>query len=106
MLHSQPVLDLLTFLLEHTFFANAICTLSQTDPPIPRPRLRVPNQLRDIRAEQLHFTLNETLIEHFAFPSPGINKVEHIYLYSVRAADADTRQDYLQQAYCLGKEFA
>lgn len=46
------------------------------------------------------------LIDDFGFRYPGIKNVEHIYFYSVSAVDAATRQNYLQQAYCLGKEFA
>jgi NAD(P)H dehydrogenase (quinone) len=45
------------------------------------------------------------LIDDFGFRYPGIKNVEHVYFYSVSAVDASTRQNYLQQAYCLGKEF-
>jgi NAD(P)H dehydrogenase (quinone) len=47
----------------------------------------------------------KSLIDDFGFRYPGIKNVEHVYFYSVSAVDAATRQDYLQQAYCLGKEF-
>jgi NAD(P)H dehydrogenase (quinone) len=46
------------------------------------------------------------LIDDFGFRYPGIKNVEHVYFYSVGEAGAATRQNYLQQAYCLGKEFA
>jgi NAD(P)H dehydrogenase (quinone) len=46
------------------------------------------------------------LIDDFGFRYPGIKNVEHVYFYSVSAVGAATRQNYLQQAYCLGKEFA
>jgi NAD(P)H dehydrogenase (quinone) len=46
------------------------------------------------------------LIDDFGFRYPGIKNVEHVYFYSVSAVDAATRQNYLQHAYCLGKEFA
>ena len=46
------------------------------------------------------------LMDDFGFRYPGIKNVEHVYFYSVAAVDAATRQSYLQQAYCLGKEFA
>jgi len=46
------------------------------------------------------------LIDDFGFRYPGIRNVEHVYFYSVGEVDASTRQNYLQQAYCLGKEFA
>jgi NAD(P)H dehydrogenase (quinone) len=48
----------------------------------------------------------KTLIDDFGFRYPGIKNVEHVYFYAVSAVDAATRQNYLQQAYCLGKEFA
>jgi NAD(P)H dehydrogenase (quinone) len=46
------------------------------------------------------------LIDDFGFRYPGIRNVEHVYFYSVSSVAASTRQDYLQQAYYLGKEFA
>lgn len=46
------------------------------------------------------------LMDDFGFRYPGIKNVEHVYFYAVGAVDAATRQAYLQQAYCLGKEFA
>jgi NAD(P)H dehydrogenase (quinone) len=46
------------------------------------------------------------LIDDFGFRYPGIKKVDHVYFYSVGAVDASVRQKYLQQAYCLGQEFA
>lgn len=46
------------------------------------------------------------LMDDFGFRYPGIKNVEHVYFYSVSEVDAATRQNYLQQAYCLGKEFA
>jgi NAD(P)H dehydrogenase (quinone) len=45
------------------------------------------------------------LIDDFGFRYPGIKNVEHVYFYSVGEVNTATRQDYLQQAYCLGKEF-
>lgn len=46
------------------------------------------------------------LIDDFGFRYSGFRNVEHVYFYSVAAVDAARRQDYLQQAYCLGREFA
>jgi NAD(P)H dehydrogenase (quinone) len=46
------------------------------------------------------------LIDDFGFRYPGIKNVEHVYFYFVGEVDAAKRQSYLQQAYCLGKEFA
>ena len=45
------------------------------------------------------------LMDDFGFRYPGIKNVEHVYFYSVSAVNAATRQNYLQQAYCLGKGF-
>ena len=46
------------------------------------------------------------LIDDFGFRYPGIRNVEHTYFYAVSSVDAVTRGNYLQRAYCLGKEFA
>jgi NAD(P)H dehydrogenase (quinone) len=46
------------------------------------------------------------LMDDFGFRYPGIKNVEHVYFYSVGCVDLSVRQGYLQQAYCLGKEFA
>lgn len=46
------------------------------------------------------------LIDDFGFRYPGIRQVEHVYFYSVSAVGADARQDYLQEAYRLGREYA
>jgi NAD(P)H dehydrogenase (quinone) len=45
------------------------------------------------------------LIDDFAFRYPGIREVEHTYFYAVNGVSADTRKEYLRQAYSLGKEF-
>src|SRR5574339_640909 len=45
------------------------------------------------------------LIDDFGFRYSGIKNVEHVYFYSVSSVEPSTRQGYLQQAYCLGKEF-
>ncbi len=44
----------------------------------------------------------KTIIDDWGLQYPGIKKVEHVYFYHV---DDATSQDYLQQAYRLGKEF-
>jgi NAD(P)H dehydrogenase (quinone) len=46
------------------------------------------------------------LMDDFGFRYPGIKNVEHVYFYAVSAVGTATRQKYLQQAYCLGREFA
>ena len=59
---SQPVLDMVMFLLEHMPPHMHLVLLSRADPPFPLSRLRVRNQLVDIRAEQLRFTLDEIAV--------------------------------------------
>jgi LuxR family maltose regulon positive regulatory protein len=56
-IHSQAVLDMVTFLLERMPPQMHLGLLSRTDPPFPLARLRARNQLVEIRAEQLRFTL-------------------------------------------------
>ena len=67
-IHSEAVLKILLYLLEHLPPAMHLALLTRTDPPLPLARLRVRGQLLDIRAEQLRFTyaeiaafLNETM---------------------------------------------
>jgi NAD(P)H dehydrogenase (quinone) len=45
------------------------------------------------------------LIDDYALRFPGIQSVEHIYLYAVHGADDATRQAYLDKAYSLGRYF-
>ncbi|HET9912356.1 MAG TPA: LuxR C-terminal-related transcriptional regulator [Anaerolineales bacterium] len=59
---SQPVLDMVMFLLEHMPPHMQLVLLSRIDPPFPLSRLRVRNQLVDIRAEQLRFTRDEIAV--------------------------------------------
>jgi LuxR family transcriptional regulator, maltose regulon positive regulatory protein len=58
-LHSESVLKMFSYLLEHMPPQMHLALLSRTDPPLPLSRLRVRNQLMDIRAEQLRFTKDE-----------------------------------------------
>jgi NAD(P)H dehydrogenase (quinone) len=46
-----------------------------------------------------------TIIDEWGLRYPGVQKVEHVYFYAVSAVDDETRQSYLEQAYCLGQEF-
>ena len=46
------------------------------------------------------------IIDDWSLHYPGVEKVEHIYFYSVPVVDSDTRQRYLEQAYSLGRIFA
>jgi LuxR family transcriptional regulator, maltose regulon positive regulatory protein len=67
-LHSEGVLKMLLYLIEHKPPQMHLVILTRTDPPLPLARLRVRGQLLDIRADQLRFTepeiaafLNETM---------------------------------------------
>jgi len=52
-LHSEAVLNMLSYLLEHMPPQMHLAALTRTDPPLPLARLRVRGQLLDIRADQL-----------------------------------------------------
>ena len=58
-IHSEAVLKMLSYLLEHLPPQMHLVILTRTDPPLPLSRLRVRNQLLDIRADQLRFTQDE-----------------------------------------------
>lgn len=53
---SDAVLGILSFFLEHSPPQMHLAVLTRTDPPFPLSRLRVRNQLLNIRADQLRFT--------------------------------------------------
>jgi LuxR family maltose regulon positive regulatory protein len=59
---AQPILEMLAFLLDHLPPQMHLVCLSRTDPDLPLARLRVHDQLVDIRAEQLRFTLDEIAV--------------------------------------------
>jgi LuxR family maltose regulon positive regulatory protein len=58
-LHSEAVLKMFAYLLEHMPPQMHLVILTRTDPPLPLARLRVRNQILDIRADQLRFTPGE-----------------------------------------------
>jgi LuxR family maltose regulon positive regulatory protein len=58
-LHSEAVLKMTSYLLEHMPPQMHLVILTRIDPPLPLARLRVRDQLLDIRAEQLRFTQEE-----------------------------------------------
>ena len=58
-LHSEAVLKILAYLLEHMPPQMHLAILTRTDPPLPLARLRARGQMLDIRADQLRFTLAE-----------------------------------------------
>ncbi len=61
-IHSDSVLKILSYLLEHLPPQMHLVLLSRTDPPLPLSRLRVRHQLMDIRADQLRFTQDEIAV--------------------------------------------
>ena len=58
-IHSQSVLDIVKILLDRMPPQMHLVLLSRTDPPLSLARLRVRDELIDLRAEQLRFTLDE-----------------------------------------------
>jgi LuxR family maltose regulon positive regulatory protein len=62
MLHAPTVLDMLSFLFEHSPPQMHTVILSRTDPLLPLSRLRARNQLMEIRAEQLRFGSEEIVV--------------------------------------------
>jgi NAD(P)H dehydrogenase (quinone) len=46
------------------------------------------------------------IIDEWGLRYPGIKKVQHVYFYRVPIADAETRRNYLEQAYELGKGYS
>jgi LuxR family maltose regulon positive regulatory protein len=58
-LHSEAVLIMLSYLLEHMPPRMHLAILTRTDPPLPLARLRARGQLLDIRADHLRFTQSE-----------------------------------------------
>lgn len=59
-IHAQPVLGIVSYLLEHMPPQMHVVLLTRTDPPLPIAHLRASNQLAEIRAKQLRFTREET----------------------------------------------
>ncbi len=47
----------------------------------------------------------EKIIDELMIKWCGISNVEHVFLYALGKADAETRKKYLEEAYRLGKEF-
>ena len=45
------------------------------------------------------------VIDEFTLTYPGIQSVEHEYLYAVHGADEASRRGYLERAYALGHQF-
>lgn len=61
-IHSEAVQKILAYLLEHLPLPMHLALLTRIDPLLPLSRLRVRNQLLDIRADQLRFTREEIAV--------------------------------------------
>ena len=61
-IHSQAILDMVIFLLERMPPQMHLVLLSRTDPPFPLSRLRIRDEIVDIRADQLRFTRDEIAV--------------------------------------------
>ena len=46
------------------------------------------------------------IIDDWGLRYPGVKKVEHVYFYAVPFSNEDTRRNYLNRAYELGRGFA
>ncbi len=58
-IHAPAVHEALVFLLDHLPPQLHLVILTREDPPVPLPRLRVQQQITDIRAQDLRFTVEE-----------------------------------------------
>ena len=56
---AQPILEMITHLLDHMPPRMHLVLISRTDPPLPLSRLRIRNKLAEIRVDQLRFTREE-----------------------------------------------
>ncbi len=60
LIQDQLILDIVAFLLDHIPAQQMhLILITRTDPPLPLSRLRVRNQMVEIRADQLRFTPGE-----------------------------------------------
>lgn len=59
-INTQPVHDTIAYILEHPPPQMHLVMLTRADPPFPLARLRARNQMSEIRAADLRFTLAET----------------------------------------------
>jgi LuxR family maltose regulon positive regulatory protein len=60
LIQDQTILDIVEFLLDHLPAQQMhLVLITRTDPPLPFSRMRVRNQMVEIRADQLRFTRDE-----------------------------------------------
>jgi LuxR family maltose regulon positive regulatory protein len=82
-IQASPVLEMISYLLDHGSSQMHLMLLSRTDPPLSLSRLRVRNQMIDIRADQLRFTRDE--IASFLNQAMGLDlSVEEITALEAR----------------------
>jgi ATP/maltotriose-dependent transcriptional regulator MalT len=62
LIKTQPIHEALTFLLDHLPPQMHIILTARADPPLPIARLRARNQLTELRADDLRFTLDEAVV--------------------------------------------
>ncbi len=58
-IHSEPVLNIFAYLLEHLPPQMNVAIITRIDPPLPLARMRARNKLTEIRADQLRFSRDE-----------------------------------------------
>ncbi len=59
LIHSDPVHEAVSFLIEHLPDNVRLVISGRTDPPLPLPRLRARDQMAELRAADLRFTPDE-----------------------------------------------
>jgi NAD(P)H dehydrogenase (quinone) len=47
----------------------------------------------------------DTILCNWGLKMAGVQEAEHVFFYAVHAADEETRKEYLETAYRLGREF-
>ncbi len=79
---AQPVHEAITFILDHLPRQMHLILLTRADPPLPLARLRAHDQLVELRADDLRFTIDETTtflnqVMGLALSEVDINTLEH-----------------------------
>ena len=82
---ARPVDELLAFLLEHLPPQLHLVITTREDPNLPLARLRVRNQLNELRASELRFTQEETVV--------FLNQIMHLDLAAADIAALDARTE-------------
>ncbi|WP_240041371.1 LuxR C-terminal-related transcriptional regulator [Paenibacillus ginsengarvi] len=82
---SQPVDEALSFLLDHLPASMHVVMTTREDPSIPLARLRVRDQMTELRAADMRFTLSES--EHF------LNRIMSLNLSMDTIASLESRTE-------------